>query len=499
MKLIVYLLITFAVTIDSFKIVVLPFEVNQINFSNKKYSPTELINLLFQVELYTPIQLGSDNQKYFSTISFEDHHPILSEANCEKINVFQKNKNMVKKGYKVSDSKSSSYLGNISRYLNEIDFVEMYSEEFTHFNTSLIDQYKNNNSDVSELVLLRDNYTKSINPEMCLSLGFLEPYAMSYINPPPPHIVKHLHKKRKINTIDWTLKFTDNNNGLLIIGELPEDYENDTIKYAKTNYTKSSTKNTVTFFRPWAIEMIKIFFYNSTKNEILVNSNSNRFTLVHDFGFIIGSNTYKDLIYENYFEELINKKICSLESSGTTKYNNKDYHIDTDPDGNYSMFVCDETKMNNYIKNFPYLYLKNIDYEYTFELTYKDLFLNIDKYYYFMIIFPNNRKEQKSTVEEWYMGLPFLKKYQFIFNYDDKTIGFYKTKNFEEKEEEDKNAPEKKEEEKGSKVWTYILQIFLVIVLIIIAVFIGMLINRQRKKRANELRDEYEYVQDKIN
>ena len=69
MKLILYLLILFLVPIHSYKIVALPFEVNQINFTNKKYSPTELLNLLFKTELYTPIQLGSQNEKYFGIIS----------------------------------------------------------------------------------------------------------------------------------------------------------------------------------------------------------------------------------------------------------------------------------------------------------------------------------------------------------------------------------------------------------------------------------------------
>jgi len=499
MKLILYLLILFLVPIHSYKIVALPFEVNQINFTNKKYSPTELLNLLFKTELYTPIQLGSQNEKYFGIISLDDHHPILSESNCEKMNLFQNNKNIIKKGYRISESKTCQYLGFIKKYLNEMEYGEIYTEKFSHFNTTLIEENKNNNSETSELNLIKDNYTKTINPEMCLSIGLGEPTKI-YSSPSPSHFIDYLHTKRKIRTGDWTIKFNDQNSGLLIVGDLPEEYENDIVKYSKDNYEKINTKNIVTYFRPWAIDMKEVYFYNSTKDKILVNYNNNRFTLAHNFGFIIGSNAYRELIYEYYFEDLINNKICSLESSEQTIYNRSEYYIDTD--GNYSMFICDKVNMDKYIKNFPYLYLSNIGYNYTFELNYKDLFMNINNFYYFMIIFPNNQKEQKASQEEWYMGLPFLKKYQFILNFDHKTIGFYRTKNFEDEEEEkegDKNNPNnnKETENSGSKAWIYVLQILFVIILIIIAVFVGMLIKKQRKKRANELKDDdYDYFQE---
>ena len=55
--------------------------------------------------------------------------------------------------------------------------------------------------------------------------------------------------------------------------------------------------------------MNEVYFYSSTKDKILVNYNNSRFNLVHNFGFIIGSNVYRELIYEYYFEDLINNKI----------------------------------------------------------------------------------------------------------------------------------------------------------------------------------------------
>ena len=486
MNLYKYLLILILEQIFSSSIVVIPFEINKIKFSNKKYSAIELINLLYTVEIYTPIELGAEKQKYFGIISLSDHHPMLTESNCEKMKLFQNNKNIIKKGYKVSESSSSKYLGNVTDYLNSIKFVEFYSEYFSYFNTTLIEQYKNNNSEIGEIIFVRNNTIKE-NNEMCLSIGLSEYYRV-FASYKPPHFLDDLHSKRKTKTEDWTFKFTDLYSGYLIIGDLPHNYENDTMKYSENNYRKSNSKSIVTFFRPWAIEMQEIYFNNSKNEHISVNKNENKLTIVHDYGFIIGSNNYKQLIYENYFENLINKKICELESS--EKIIEKD-HIDTD--GSFSMFICDKRKID--IKTFPSLYFKHYDYEYIFSMTYKDLFLAINNYYYFMIIFPNNQTG-KSIQENWYIGLPFLTKYQFILNFDYKSIGFYKFKNFDEEPVHANNTKNKK----LSKFIIYSIQILAIIILIIISIFIGMFLKKQRKKRANELKDDdYEYYSEKEN
>ena len=99
----------------------------------------------------------------------------------------------------------------------------------------------------------------------------------------------------------------------LIIGNKPHEYENNTIKYYEDNYTQIYSESFLIYFRIWEIKMKEIYFYNSSKDRIIVNTNNNKFTLLYNFGFIIGSNQYKELIYDNYFEPLINKKICELE------------------------------------------------------------------------------------------------------------------------------------------------------------------------------------------
>ena len=120
-------------------------------------------------------------------------------------------------------------------------------------------------------------------------------------------------------------------------------------------------------------------------------------------------------------------------------------------------------------------------------MIYQDLFFNIINYYYFMIIFPNNQTG-KGIDENWFIGLPFLKQYQFVFNFDSKSIDLYKFKNFDynQKDDDDNDGDHSIF---SKKFWKIFLQILLIIILIIISIFIGMYLNRQRKKRANELKD----------
>jgi len=345
-----------------------------------------------------------------------------------------------------------------------------------------------------------DNSRKTKDSPKCLSIGLNEPFKV-YSNPSPPHFIDYLRSKNKIETQDWTIKFTEQNKGQLIIGDLPHNYEKDTFKYNENNYTKCNTQCIITFFQPWGIEMKEIYFNNKVNDKIIVNKNNNKLLLVYNFGFIIGNKSYKDLIYENYFQNLINENICTLEKSNITKYNQSHYFIKTE--GDYFIFICQKEKMDNHIKDFPTLFLSHIKYEYIFELTYNDLFKEINGYYYFMVIFPNINLDvyDINEKEEWHLGIPFLRKYQFVFNFDYKTIGFYKFKNMDYQNEKNKNETNNNNENKGvNKILLIILEIIIILLLIIVSFFIGKYLSKQRKKRANELKDEdFEYIEENFN
>ena len=86
-----------------------------------------------------------------------------------------------------------------------------------------------------------------------------------------------------------------------------------------------------------------------------------------------------------------------------------------------------------------------------------------------------------------------MKKYNFIFRIDQKSIGFIPQINKEEKSDKEKKQEIIDNKNKFQIIWIIILSVLLVG--IILGILVGKIIwDNKRKKRANELVDEdYEY------
>ena len=142
----------------------------------------------------------------------------------------------------------------------------------------------------------------------------------------------------------------------------------------------------------------------------------------------------------------------------------------------YYIYVCDN-EIKSKFNLFPDLifYLQNSNYNFTFG--YEDLFMLKNNKYYFNVIFVGG-------LNNWRFGLPFFLKYQLVFNQDTKQIGFYT--NFTKKEEKNYIY---------NNIWFWIGISAVVIGIIIATVFMTKKYfeNKNRRKRANELDDGYDY------
>ena len=114
------------------------------------------------------------------------------------------------------------------------------------------------------------------------------------------------------------------------------------------------------------------------------------------------------------------------------------------------------------------------EFNYNFTLTKEDLFLDIGDKYLFLMAF--------GGISELILGLPFIKKYQLVFNPNTKTIGFYK-------DEKEKNFSLIDVFRK----YIIIISILSFILLCLIIVAILFFWNKKKnKKNATELLDEYD-------
>ena len=187
--------------------------------------------------------------------------------------------------------------------------------------------------------------------------------------------------------------------------------------------------------------------------------------------YIKGTEEYKSKIENIFFREYKYKGICFEDSTNT----------------HYSLYYCKKNK-NEFneksVSSFPKLYFYHAEFNYTFEFTGNDLFLEKNGIYYFLIIF------DRYDYITWSLGKIFLNKYQLIFDHISKKINFYINK-----------IEQKNISSEGDNI--YINNKILIIIILgsiaVISFIIGLIIgkikfgNKKRNKKANEL-DNEEYL-----
>ena len=141
--------------------------------------------------------------------------------------------------------------------------------------------------------------------------------------------------------------------------------------------------------------------------------------------------------------------------------------------------------MNKIKENFPSLYLKQNDLNFTFELTPEDLFVQIGDQIFFLVVFNKN-----NPTSSFLLGNIFLQKYFFSYDYQSKKVLFYR---------ENKKKDEKNDATNNVSHWynstgiIVIIMAVLIIVFCIIGFFFGKKIYYKRKLKANELDDQFDY------
>ena len=295
------------------------------------------------------------------------------------------------------------------------------------------------------------------------------------------NLISQLKQKNYIKEYIWFITFDiatkyNNNNllyapdellnlkGNLIIGDFPHNY--DTKNFYKSQLVKTYTVFTENIMK-WEFKFNKVYYKYNSKEEVIHDVN----VVLDPSNYLIyAPKEYFDSITENFFKKYVDEKICNL------------YAFEE-----YISFNCEKSdKFSiNEIKRFPSLLFDHTKLGYTFELSYKDLFVEKNNIYYFLII-----SDDMFYTTGWTIGNILFRKYQFIFNLDTKEIGFYNP--ILSKEDEYKT--------KGNSSNT-ILFILLIVALCIIVVGVVLFIKFYpkilKKKRANELDDDYDYIIDK--
>ena len=144
------------------------------------------------------------------------------------------------------------------------------------------------------------------------------------------------------------------------------------------------------------------------------------------------------------------------------------------------------------MNKFPTLSFLNTGFKYIFNITYKEAFKEVGNKILFLLFY------DPWSPDIFKAGKNFMKKYQFLFRYESKTIGYL---NYDIDNEEKSDKDKKKRNNNNDSFNLSREQIIGLSILgvLLIGIVVGLLFGKKiwdktRKKRANELvDDDYDY------
>ena len=254
------------------------------------------------------------------------------------------------------------------------------------------------------------------------------------------------------------INYTSDYEGNLILGEQPHNFDSNFFNKDELSFSYPFLNDD---FYDWGLLFDEISFNNVNFRQFHYSS------IDYELNYIKG-NIDLERELDIYFNESILNKTCFKQ------------HIDYPyvPD---TFFYCKSELFKNNMKYFPTLKFYQYEYNFTFELTYKDLFVEKNDKIILLIFFEQRRFD-------WRLGKPFLRKYSFLFNQDTKMIGFYKNQNNRN------NINELKSDSQWKLILTFFLAFFASILLIFFGILIGIYLFRKKRKNKYIIDEDYDYT-----
>ena len=428
---ILLLLKIFPIIFSSTKgIITIPFEKQIPDLSN--ITPDEIIYKGLQKNnIYTNIKIGTKPQTIPVLIDLFSYLFLIKGENQYKNNsaIFQQSKSET---FKILNNESFSARNFREGYL-------------------VSDYYINDNEKINlSFILSTEIFT---NSQGIIGLRLNDSLRKDLVE---CNFIHQLKKNNVINDYYFTIKYINETNGNLIIGDKLENYDK---KYKNLEFKDSYVQNPYSD-ENWNLKIDNYYTAFPNSNE---NTSFSEITAYFrlDLGVTIGSYNFRQNLLNTFMNKKIEENICY-------EVNNQFYY----------MYYCKKDVNLSEMQN---LYFYNKELNYTFEYKPKDLFFYNEKdgNLYYLIEF------EKSIISDirWLFGEAFLKKYEFVFNQDSKKIGIYVGK---------------KIEENNSWFSENKLYIILITVLIILVVCLALVSYKYsqiicRRKKANELTDDYDY------
>ena len=394
-------------------------EIIIIPFTKTKSFNGDLYSYLFLNEYETIISIGTPIQKIQAYINPKKHHLIISGT---KLNG------------QFNEDKSRTYeqKGIFEEFFNnkpiKSGFISNETFSLNTHNGKIIQAEK-----ISFILATGINKNEKINSAQ-IGLGLYDSSLVQNQN-----LIHQLKIRNYINSYSYFFQFDNYDKGKIIIGEKPHEYNN---SYSNKifNYLKVDSYDNI--------------YHLNFENVSICNDNIINKNIYAEFnfsfgGFITNLNTKK--IFENlFFSKYIEKSLCKKEKKQQ-----------------FWIYYCE---YNVNITEFKTINFFHSELNYTFEFNYKDLFIQYNEKYYFMIMF------SEEYYIPWILGQIFFQKYQIILDQNKRILGIYI------------NNPKSKNNK-------YFISWIIIFILLFLIIFLGILLHRKKQLmpkriKANELLDE---------
>ena len=434
----------------------IPFKTFHPSYQSSDNIAEDFLRQNINNTLYIELEIGNPSQKIPALLLSDEFGLFLINKKClipNDFNSIEKSSTFIKtelfKNYTFKFRTQTDmllgtdifrfYMNNKSKKQTILDF--MYSPNLDE------------NSSIKEKDCEKHFADDNNHEYTCIGLGIREEQYLG--KDYESNFIKQLYYKEIIDKNYFSIIYDKNSGstGVIIIGGTPHIYDEKNFSEKNLRYISTKGRSLLIF---WSLVPDKIFF--SINNQNINITNNLICSLEYNLGLIYGTENYLELIKQHFFNKLIQEKKCHEEIINSA----------------YTLFYCYNKKD---IENFPTLNFFFQQFLYTFKLNYNDLFEEKNGKFFFKIIFDRNNKIQ------WKLGKPFLMKYTFLYDYGDKTIGFYNM-----------DLPNGQKSKTMSNFFLNLLYIIIIGFYGYVGFFYGKkAYDKVRKRKIYEIDDNYEY------
>ena len=441
------------------------FAISNINIKFNRYLPLineegnytfeQFVNFRVENIFKTEVSIGNPQQNIPGFLRTNQFSFFITNDSCPEKRIFDtKKSNSIKIRKNDKTFKDSLYLNTSSNSINYHKHIENYTF----------------------------SVKSNIQEPVCFNIGtqLLSSYAQYEKN-----IIFELHRREYINSYFYYFKILSDEELYLVLD----------VNINKT-YTKYKLIKPIAesfYYLHWNKWGLNFEYFNfNNKNEHYKNQIKAVFDI--NLGCIVGTSHFKEIFKEFLKENNIFIKLKKINK--------------------YEIYFFDKniTQIENIKKIELKFYHKELNFNFIFN--FKDLILEKNNGYFFLIIF------DYSNSYSWTLGLPFFKKYNFIYNIDSKLIGFHQSNNgiiYSESNNSNnltkirddnikKNNINESIRNKMNKAnlikiigIIFLSVLLLIIIILVIGIFIGKKLFETRKTKVNELLELYDYSSNQNN